>query len=84
MSTKLKQLETSGRNAIRTLRENQFKLGEPFMINSKQLPTDQCYLEYPDGLITLVTLSKKESDLKVIATYSTEQSMAIRKQFNLS
>ncbi len=53
------------------------------MINSKALPSDQCYLEYPGGLIEHVTLSCKDSDFKIISRFSVEKSDEMRKQFNL-
>ena len=80
---KLKQLEKSGIQAIKILRDSKFRNGLPFMINSKELPSDQCYLEYPDGSIELVTLSRKDNDFKVITEFSSEQGEAIRKQFKL-
>ena len=53
------------------------------MINSKELPSDQCYLEYSDGSIELVTLNRKDNDFKVITEFSSEQGEAIRRQFKL-
>ena len=81
---KIKRLEKSGIQAIRSLRESKLKNGLPFMINAKTLPSDQCYLEYPNGSIVLVTLSRKENDFKVITQYSPEEGGAIRKQFKLA
>ena len=80
---KIKQLEKSGLKAIKILRESKFRSGLPFMINSKELPSDQCYLEYPDGSIELVTLSRKDNDFKVMAEFSSEQGKTIRKKFKL-
>ena len=76
---KLKQLEKNGLRAIKLLRESKFRNGLPFMINSKALPSDQCYLEYPNGSMLHVTLSRKDNDFKVISTYSVEEGNAIRK-----
>ncbi len=80
---KLKQLEKDGLRAIKILRESKFRNGLPFMINSKTLPSDQCYLEYSDGSMLHVTLSRKDNDFKVISAYSFEEGNAIRKQFKL-
>lgn len=53
------------------------------MINSDLLPSNQCYLEYPDGSIALVFLNRKMNDFKTITEYSSEQADLIRKQFKL-
>ena len=62
----IKQLEKSGILAIKNLRAGKFKLGQPFMINYKILPSDQCYMEYPDGSIIHVKLSRQYSDFKIM------------------
>jgi len=81
---KLKQLEKSGIEAIKSLREHKLKNGQPFMINSKTLPSDQCYMEYPDGSIALVALCRKTSDFKIIGQFSNEEETAIRKKYQLN
>ena len=80
----IKQLEKSAGQAIKSLRLNKLQNGYPFMINSDSLPSNQCYLEYPDGSITLVFLNRKLNDFKTITEYSSEQSELIRKQFKLA
>ncbi len=80
---KLKQLEKSGIQAIKILRESKLKNGLPFMINSNELPSDQCYLEYPDGSIQLVSLCRKNNDFKVIAQYSSADGSQIREKYQL-
>jgi hypothetical protein len=82
---KIKQLEKSAIQAVRILRESKLKNGLPFMINSENLPSDQCYLEYPNGSITLVSLSRKSSDFEIIVEYSrdSEESRQIKKKYNL-
>jgi hypothetical protein len=54
------------------------------MINSDKLPPDQCYIEHPEGYISLVVLSRKINDFKVIEKYSDEESDLIRKKFRLA
>ena len=81
---KLKKLEKSGTLAIKRLRENKLKNGFPFMINSKKLPSDQCYLEYPNGSIVLVILSRKDNDFKIIAKLSPTEQILIRKELSLT
>lgn len=77
------QLKKSGIAAVEKLRESKLKSGVPFMINTKTLPSNQCYLEYPDGSIALVVLSRKDNDFKIITKYSNEEGTLIRKEFNL-
>ena len=79
----IKQLEKSGTQAVKNLRKSKLKNGQPFMINSNALPSGQCYLEYPDGSIVLVTLSRKNNDFKVITEYSSEEGKLIKKKFQL-
>lgn len=79
----LKVKERSGTNAVRILRKSKLNRGQPFMINSRALPSTQCYLEYPDGSIKLVTLTSAQTDLKVIRDLSPEETASLRKRFNL-
>jgi len=66
-----KALERSGNDAVKQLRKAKHDKGFPFMINSKQLPSNQCYLEYPDGRIMLVILkSPDDRDFTVIRELS--------------
>lgn len=51
---------------IKSLRREKLSLGLPFMINSDELPSHQCYLEYPDGTIVIAEANHKESDFKII------------------
>lgn len=81
---KLKRLENSANKAILILRKNKLKSGLFFMINSDQLPPDECYLEYPDGFITRVVLSRKHNDFKPLEKYSLKESDEIRKKFKLA
>ncbi|MEO6231121.1 MAG: hypothetical protein ABIP10_13390 [Ferruginibacter sp.] len=80
---KVAQLEKSGIEAIKNLRDYKLKNGLPFMINAKTLPSNQCYLEYPNGSVDLVVLSKKDNDFKVITKYSALEGSLIKKQFKL-
>jgi len=81
---KIKRLEKSANQAIKNLRKAKLKNGQPFMINSDSLPSNQCYLEYPDGKIALVSLSRKNNDFKTIIKYSSEEGNSIRKKFKLA
>lgn len=80
---KIKQIEKNAMLAIQNLRISYHKRGHPFMINSKFLPTNQCYFEYPDGSVALVSLSRKDNDFKIEIEYSTDEAIAIKKKHNL-
>ena len=64
-------VERSGNDAVKQLRKAKHEKGLPFMINSKKLPANQCYLEYPDGKILLVAIkSSTDRDFTVIRKLS--------------
>ena len=63
---KRKKLEQSGMLALQLLSKAHFEEGHPFMINADKLPADQCYLEFPDGTIQLVTISRRKQDFEVV------------------
>ena len=75
---KRKKLEKSGLLAIQILRRNKLAHGHPFMINSYKLPEDQCYLEYPNGSIQVVTICRNKKDFEVIRELSIEEQISIR------
>jgi hypothetical protein len=80
---KIKQLETNGFNAVKLLRKAILNSGQPFMINSRLLPTTQCFLEFPGGPIKLVTINKKENDFAVIRELSDTEIIELRKKYKL-
>jgi hypothetical protein len=52
------------------------------MVNTSELPGNQCYLEYPDGRILLVALtSPADRDFTVIRELSEAESKVIREKF---
>ena len=51
------------------------------MINSKELPSNQCYLEYPDGSIQLVALYENKQDFEFIRELSPQESRQLRTKF---
>lgn len=79
---KIELIQKKGVLAIQQLRKNKLEQGLPFMINSLSLPTGQCYLEYPNGLIQIVTISNSNNDFKVLSTMSYDEAINIRKQFH--
>ena len=51
---------------IKSLRKEKLSQGLPFMINSDELPSYQCYLEYPDGSIKIAEANSGESDFLIV------------------
>lgn len=76
-------LSLAGTNAVKRLRRSKLKHGNPFMINSKELPVDQCYLEYPGGSIVLATLSKSNKDFDIIRELTIIETDELRRKFDL-
>jgi hypothetical protein len=81
--TQIQEIEQKGTAAVKRLRIKTLKNGYPFMINSKDLPANQCYLEYPNGSINLVTIAKPAKDFTVIRTLSGEEAELVRDKYNL-
>ena len=79
----INEIEERARLAILELRRTKHKKGYPFMINCSSLPTHQCWLEYPNGHIHLVTLSKSRMDFNIIKILSIEESDSIRKSMGV-
>jgi hypothetical protein len=80
---KTEDLERIGTNAVRELRINKFKNGNPFLINSKDLPSNQCYLEYANGKIILASFSSGSHDFVIIRELTDQESMALRAKLEL-
>jgi hypothetical protein len=79
----IKTLERAGTYAVKQLRIAKLKHGNPFMINSKELPANQCYLEFPDGKIFLVTLDKSGLEFTRLRELTFLESNDLRKRFDL-
>jgi hypothetical protein len=80
----LSEIELIGSNAVKKLRENKLQKGLPFMINSKNLPSNQAYLEYPNGSIAIVQIYKSAQDFTVIKELDIYEVSKIRTWYNLS
>jgi hypothetical protein len=78
------QMQLAGTIAVKNLRRNKLQNGQPFMINSNDLPGNQCFIEYPDATIKLVTISGSGLDFVVIRVLSENESIALRQKYNLS
>lgn len=76
----------TNRNAIvvKKLRMQKLKAGFPFMINMKELDTSQCYLEYPNGTIKLVTFVSSTRDINIIKELNTLDANNLRKRLDFS
>lgn len=77
------EIQNAGTEAVKKLRLKKLKSGLPFMINSKDLPGNQCYLEFPDGLIKLVVVQKSAKDFTEIRILSFEEVETLRAKYNL-
>ncbi|HEX3934325.1 MAG TPA: hypothetical protein VHW43_06570 [Puia sp.] len=64
--TLLQTIGKKGTDAVKRLRLQKLARGYPFMINTKDLESNQCYLEYPDGTIALVFLPKSATSFTAI------------------
>ena len=80
---KLEKLQKRANKAIRLLRRQKHRKELPFMINSDMLETEQCFLEFPDGIIKIVEADKVRIDFKVVFEFSRKDSNALKKRFGL-
>ena len=74
----------AGTNAVKKLRIDKLGKGLPFMINSRELPTEECYLEFPTGTIKLVRMARDKRDFITIKELSEKESAFVRIKFRLS
>ena len=82
--TRIQEIERKGTAAVKRLRMKKLQNGHPFMINSKDLPGNQCYLEYPNGSMVLVSIVKSARQFTIIRKLSNLEENKIRVRFNLS
>ncbi|MCG2612673.1 hypothetical protein LZZ85_00215 [Terrimonas sp. NA20] len=82
--TKLKQISQKGDLAVRWLRQQKFKMGQPFMIYSKDLPMQFAYLEFASGLIQLAEIKTGSRNFSIVRDLSIAEANAICKKFKLS
>ena len=81
--TKVEHIQKLNSDVVRKLRINKLAAGKSFMINAKNLPSNQSYLEFPDHTIKLVGISANQRDFNVISVLSKEEAIQIRKNFHL-
>ena len=83
----MSSVETTSRKgtlSVRKLRELKLRSGLPFMINARELATDECYLEYPDGSIKLISVAHTSSNMDVIRELTSKEASQLRRRFNFS
>ena len=80
----IKVTSQRGTDAVRKLREQKLKNGVPFMINAKELATNQCYLEYPNGSIKLITVIHSTKDIDVVRELTLREANDLRTRFHFS
>lgn len=76
--TALQIIGKTGKEAVQKLRS-----GHPFMINSKDLESNQCYWEYADGSIQLVFLKNAAREFTVIRTLSHSEELSLQSRYHL-
>ena len=79
----LEILGNIGTAAVLELRKRELAAGKSFMINSNDLPSLQCYMEYPDGTINVETVAPGGRSFILLRTLSVAEAQALRQQFNL-
>ncbi len=77
-------LQSAGTIAVKQLRINKLRNGMPFMINSRDLPGNQCYMEYPDSTIKLVILSSSRMDFDIIRVLTEKECNELRQKYKLA
>jgi hypothetical protein len=82
--TPLEIIAKKGNDAVKRLRLEKLRSGHPFMINSTDLESRQCYLEYPDGSIKLVFLKQGAREFTEIRTLSPSEELSLRTKYDLS
>ena len=79
----IQDIQKAGNEAVRRLRKQKLSSGHPFMINSKKLPKGQCYLEFPNGHIELVSIASTKRNFHTIRQFTNDESTKIRMQHHL-
>lgn len=76
--TQAQRLGNVGHNTILKVRLNKLRRGKPFMINSPDLPSYQCYMEYADGTIKVEQINDAGTDFKVVRELSADEAARLR------
>ncbi|SFD63343.1 hypothetical protein SAMN05518672_102709 [Chitinophaga sp. CF118] len=78
----LTEIEKKAQVAVSKLRKETLQKGEPFMIYNKTLPKGKYYMEYPDGEMKVVTVSRQLNDFVVEEDVKPRQADLIRNRIN--
>lgn len=84
MSKIVEELEQLGTAAVKQLRISRLKKGFPFMISSRTLPSDQSYLEFPEGRIIIVTYTRNAKDFTELRELSSHEISSVREKYDLN
>jgi len=69
---------------VKKLRDQKLRAGLPFMINIKELASNQCYLEYPNGVIKLVSMVSSSREINEVKELNATDANNLRKRLNFS
>jgi hypothetical protein len=72
-----------GTNAVRRMRQQKLHNGQPFMINMRELPEDQCFMEYPDGSMAHIAFIGPSREFKTIRKLTITEAGELRRRFHL-
>ncbi|SEW38528.1 hypothetical protein [Chitinophaga arvensicola] len=78
----LTDIEKRAQTAVKKLRNETLQQGNPFMIYNKNLPVGKYYMEYPDGKIKIVSVSRKLNDFVIESELTKQQADQIRSRLN--
>lgn len=78
------QIENKVDGTAQALRLANLKDGYPFVINSVDLPVNFCYLEYPNGTISLATFKRNDRQYTIIRNLTVVETKNVRLKFNLN
>lgn len=82
---KFKRISASRKsNMVRKLRDQKLHDGLPFMINVKELSSNQSNLEYLDEVIKLVSFVSSAREMNVLNELIPSEPFSLRKRLNLS
>lgn len=79
----IERLKEIGATAVKNLRKQKLSMGQPFMINSKDLPVNQSYLEYPDASIKIVSVASDLRSFTEIRKLSDTEAVMVRRLYQL-
>lgn len=77
------EIEALGMRAVKELRRKRLNRGDFFMINVNSLPPDHCYLEYPGGVIKLVTYEANAKNFTIVRELEPDERLRLREKIGL-